>query len=86
VLIKVDMHYKRPIPKAEWDRRIKEMQDEFVKQNGLSDPAARSAAEWEKSIDEIKTALASLGLSLGMRIDPNVLGALNRTDTAGEMK
>ncbi len=32
----------------------------------------------EKSIDEIKSALASLGLSLGMRIDPNVLGALNR--------
>jgi DNA-directed RNA polymerase subunit alpha len=30
----------------------------------------------EKSIDEIKTALAALGLSLGMRIDPNVLGAL----------
>jgi DNA-directed RNA polymerase subunit alpha len=35
----------------------------------------------EKSIDEIKTALASLGLSLGMRIDPNVLGALNRPGT-----
>jgi DNA-directed RNA polymerase subunit alpha len=32
----------------------------------------------EKSIDEIKTALASLGLSLGMRIDPTVLGALGR--------
>src|SRR3989442_909693 len=32
----------------------------------------------EKSLDEIKTALAALGLSLGMRIDPNVLGALNR--------
>ncbi len=32
----------------------------------------------EKSIDEIKAALAPLGLSLGMRIDPNVLGALNR--------
>ena len=32
----------------------------------------------EKSIDEIKTALATLGLSLGMRIDPNVLGALGR--------
>lgn len=32
----------------------------------------------EKSIDEIKTALASLGLSLGMRIDPTVLGALAR--------
>jgi len=32
----------------------------------------------EKSIDEIKTALAGLGLSLGMRIDPNVLGALGR--------
>jgi len=31
-----------------------------------------------KSIDEIKTALAGLGLSLGMRIDPNVLGALGR--------
>jgi DNA-directed RNA polymerase subunit alpha len=32
----------------------------------------------EKSIDEIKSALAALGLSLGMRIDPNVLGALTR--------
>ena len=32
----------------------------------------------DKSIEEIKTALASLGLSLGMRIDPTVLGALNR--------
>jgi len=32
----------------------------------------------EKSIDEIKTALAALGLSLGMRIDPAVLGALGR--------
>ena len=31
-----------------------------------------------KSIEEIKTALAALGLSLGMRIDPNVLGALGR--------
>jgi DNA-directed RNA polymerase subunit alpha len=30
----------------------------------------------EKSIDEIKTALAALGLSLGLRIDPNILGAL----------
>jgi DNA-directed RNA polymerase subunit alpha len=35
----------------------------------------------EKSIDEIKTALAALGLSLGMRIDPNVLGALGRGAT-----
>jgi len=35
----------------------------------------------EKSIDEIKTALAALGLSLGMRIDPNVLGALGRGGT-----
>jgi DNA-directed RNA polymerase subunit alpha len=32
----------------------------------------------EKSIEEIKTALAALGLSLGMRIDPNVLTALGR--------
>lgn len=32
----------------------------------------------EKSIDEIKSALTALGLSLGMRIDPNVLGALGR--------
>jgi DNA-directed RNA polymerase subunit alpha len=29
-----------------------------------------------KSIEEIKTALAALGLSLGMRIDPNLLGVL----------
>jgi DNA-directed RNA polymerase subunit alpha len=32
----------------------------------------------DKSIDEIKGALAALGLSLGMRIDPNLLGALGR--------
>ena len=32
----------------------------------------------DKSIDEIKAALGALGLSLGMRIDPNVLGALGR--------
>jgi DNA-directed RNA polymerase subunit alpha len=32
----------------------------------------------EKSIEEIKTALAALGLSLGMRIDPSLLGSLNR--------
>ena len=37
----------------------------------------------EKSIDEIKTALAALGLSLGMRIDPNVLGALGRGAAGG---
>jgi DNA-directed RNA polymerase subunit alpha len=36
----------------------------------------------DKSIDEIKTALAALGLSLGMRIDPNVLGALGRGTTS----
>lgn len=35
----------------------------------------------EKSIDDIKSALATLGLSLGMRIDPNVLGALGRGAT-----
>lgn len=32
----------------------------------------------EKSLEEIKAALASLGLSLGMRIDPAVLGAVGR--------
>jgi DNA-directed RNA polymerase subunit alpha len=32
----------------------------------------------EKSIEEIKIALAGLGLSVGMRIDPNVLGTLGR--------
>jgi DNA-directed RNA polymerase subunit alpha len=34
-----------------------------------------------KSIEEIKTALAALGLSLGMRIDPSLLGALGRGGT-----
>ena len=34
-----------------------------------------------KSIEEIKVALAGLGLSLGMRIDPNLLGALGRGGT-----
>jgi DNA-directed RNA polymerase subunit alpha len=34
-----------------------------------------------KSIEEIKSALAALGLSLGMRIDPNLLGALGRGGT-----
>ncbi|MCI0549283.1 MAG: DNA-directed RNA polymerase subunit alpha [Candidatus Rokubacteria bacterium] len=32
----------------------------------------------DKSIEEIKTVLAALGLSLGMRIDPTLLGALER--------
>lgn len=32
----------------------------------------------QKSLDEIKAALASLGLSLGMRIDPNILGSAGR--------
>jgi len=32
----------------------------------------------QKSLEEIKEALASLGLSLGMRIDPNILGAAGR--------
>src|SRR5215831_13786841 len=40
----------------------------------------------EKSIDEIKTALAALGLSLGMRIDPNVLGALGRGSSTGGLR
>jgi DNA-directed RNA polymerase subunit alpha len=35
-----------------------------------------------KSIEEIKTALAALGLSLGMRIDPTLLGALGRGGAA----
>jgi len=35
----------------------------------------------DKSIDEIKAALAALGLSLGMRIDPNLLGTLGRGGT-----
>jgi len=32
----------------------------------------------EKSLEEIKAALAALGLSLGMRIDPALLGAVGR--------
>jgi DNA-directed RNA polymerase subunit alpha len=40
----------------------------------------------EKSIDEIKVALAALGLSLGMRIDPNVLGTLVRGTPAGGLR
>ena len=32
----------------------------------------------EKSLEEIKSVLAQLGLSLGMRIDPAVLGAVGR--------
>jgi DNA-directed RNA polymerase subunit alpha len=51
----------------------------------VSDLAQKTEADLEqvknlgdKSIEEIKAALAALGLSLGMRIDPNVLGALNR--------
>src|SRR5437773_6752855 len=35
----------------------------------------------EKSIEDIKTALAATGLSLGMRIDPTLLGALDRGGT-----
>ena len=35
----------------------------------------------DKSIEEIKAALAGLGLSLGMRIDPDLLGALGRGES-----
>ena len=45
-------------------------------QMSASDPAVRA-----KSIEEIKVALGGLGLSLGMRIDPNLLGALDRGGT-----
>lgn len=51
VLAKVDMHYKRPIPQAEWDQRLQAMKDEFVKQNGRPGAAPMSADQWEKSID-----------------------------------
>jgi DNA-directed RNA polymerase subunit alpha len=53
--------------------------------NLVADLAQKSEADLEhvknlgeKSIEELKTALAGLGLSLGMRIDPNLLGALGR--------
>jgi hypothetical protein len=39
-----------------------------------------------KSIEEIKVALAGLGLSLGMRIDPNLLGALGRGGPRNEAR
>ena len=32
----------------------------------------------DKSIEEIKAVLGTMGLSLGMRIDPNLLGTLGR--------
>ena len=35
----------------------------------------------EKSLEEIKTVLAGLGLSLGMRIDPAILGAVGHGGT-----
>lgn len=35
----------------------------------------------DKSIEEIKIALAGFGLSLGMRIDPDLLGALERGES-----
>jgi len=51
----------------------------------VADLVQRTEAEIEKvknlggkSLEEIKTALAGFGLSLGMRIDPAVLGAGGR--------
>lgn len=57
VLAKVDMHYKRPIPKDEWDQRLKEMREEFVKQNGRPGAAPMNADQWEKSIDGMISGL-----------------------------
>lgn len=51
VLAKVDMHFKRPIPPAEWDRRLQEMRDEFVSRHGRPGAASMSAQDWEKSVD-----------------------------------
>lgn len=50
-MAKVDMHYQRPIPAPEWDQRIKDMQDEFTKQNGAPGSKPMSSDEWEKAID-----------------------------------
>lgn len=62
VLSKVDMHYKRPIAKAEWDRHIKEMQAEFVRRNGVPGAAVKSTEDWEKSIDAmLKGFVTKLG-------------------------
>jgi DNA-directed RNA polymerase subunit alpha len=51
----------------------------------VADLAQKTEADLErvknlgpKSLDEIKAVLATLGLSLGMRIDPNILGAAGR--------
>ncbi|OGR96562.1 MAG: hypothetical protein A2V88_00315 [Elusimicrobia bacterium RBG_16_66_12] len=57
VLAKVDMNYKRPIPQAEWDRRLQEMKDEFVKKNGTPGGEERSAQQWEQSVDEMISGL-----------------------------
>lgn len=51
VLSNVDMNYKRPVPKAEWDQLLREIQVEFVKRNGMPGTVAKSDQEWEKAID-----------------------------------
>lgn len=50
-LSKVDMHYKTPITPAEWDRRLKEMKDEFTAKHGAPGSKTMTAQEWEKAVD-----------------------------------
>ena len=49
----VDMRYKRPIPKAEWDRLIAEMRETFTARNGRPETALLSAEQWEQSINDM---------------------------------
>ena len=70
-------------------QRAEERRDHRGRGPGAEDrrgPRRRSRTWATKSIDEIKTALAALGLSLGMRIDPNLLGALGRGEHEDEAR
>ncbi|MEK7389619.1 MAG: S41 family peptidase, partial [Elusimicrobiota bacterium] len=51
ILMNTDIAFKRPIPASEWDQRLAEMKEEFVKSNGQPETLQYSAQQWEEAVD-----------------------------------
>ncbi|OGR72377.1 MAG: hypothetical protein A2X40_04480 [Elusimicrobia bacterium GWC2_65_9] len=83
VLGELDMYYKRPIPQSEWDRLIKEMQDDFIKKNGQPGALTTlSTNQWDQSINEmLRGVVAKLGDPHTTFMDPKQAAAFNGSMT-----
>ena len=51
ILMNTDIAFKRPIPASEWEQRLAQMKEEFVKRNGRPETLQFSAQQWEEAVD-----------------------------------